>query len=221
MEWHLWKEAGSTGGWQWCEVCAREREGETACWSGAGVTAGKRQVPLRIDKAAGEEEEGETEQRGSELPKRTKRTGGGKRQRRNQRSIREGGEQWGQWTKKTPLENGLGRVCGEPVARQWVRRSGSKCLFLSSEFPGSRLAAIPGTGVTFPAEPTKQGEKGRGGGHVHARTAAHAHKQTTHADTHTYARSMCRHAHTLICTFILFSIRLTNLMFSHTHSHLR
>lgn len=103
-----------------------------------------------------------------------------------------------------------------------MRRSGSKCLFLSSEFPGSRLAAIPGTGVTFPAEPTKQGEKGRGGGgHVHARTAAHAHKQTTHADTHTYARSMCRHAHTLICTFILFSIRLTNLMFSHTHSHLR
>ena len=96
----------------------REREGVTACWSGAGATAEKCQVPLRIDEAAGEEEEGETEQRRSESPKRTKRTGGGKRQRRNQRSVREGGERRGQRTKKTPLENGLGRVCGEPVARQ-------------------------------------------------------------------------------------------------------
>lgn len=31
-----------------------------------------------------------------------------------------------------------------------------KYLFMSSEFPGSRLAAIPGTGVTFPPEPTEQ-----------------------------------------------------------------
>lgn len=39
-------------------------------------------------------------------------------------------------------------------------RSGSQRLFLSSEFPGSRLAAIPGTGVTFPPELTEQGNGG-------------------------------------------------------------
>lgn len=31
---------------------------------------------------------------------------------------REGGERERQRSKKTPLENGLGKVCGEPVARQ-------------------------------------------------------------------------------------------------------
>lgn len=64
-----------------------------------------------------------------------------------------------------------------------MRRSGSKRLFLSSEFPGSRLAAIPGTGVTFPAEPTAQG--GTGGG-THSRT--HTHTKSIH--THTHGHSM-------------------------------
>lgn len=86
------------------------------------------------------------EERRSELPRVQK----GHVEGRNR-----GGKQGRQQTKKTPLEMVWGE-CGEPVARQRVHRSGSKRLFLSSMFPGSRLAAIPGTGVTFPAEPTEQ-----------------------------------------------------------------
>lgn len=94
-----------------------------------------------------------------------------------------------------------------------MRRSGSKRLFLSSEFPGSRLAAIPGTGVTFPAELTEQG--GWGG---HLRTHTLAHEQTTHVDAHTYAHFMCKHAHTTICALVLFSKRLNKyeILYSHT-----
>lgn len=88
------------------------------------------------------------------------------------------GLDWGGWQKKEKkwegwdaFRNGLGKACGEPVARQWACCSGSKCLFLSSEFPGSRMAAIPGTGVAFPTEPNERrkeechvgGVWGRGG----------------------------------------------------------
>lgn len=64
-------------------VSARERE--TVCLSGAGVTAEKCQVPLHTDEPAGEEERGggEAEERRSVSPKRTKRTCGRKKQRRN------------------------------------------------------------------------------------------------------------------------------------------
>lgn len=59
------------------------------------------------------------------------------------------------------LQKWFGWVWGEPVAKRWARRSGSKHLFLSSEFPGSRLAAIPGTGVTFPAALSREGGRSR------------------------------------------------------------
>lgn len=60
--------------------------------------------------------------------------------------------------------------------------SGSKCLFLSSEFPGSRLAAIPGTGVTFPPEPNEQKERGVpwGGGGTNMRAQLHMHMSMSH-----------------------------------------
>lgn len=59
-------------------------EREAACFSGAGATAEKRQVPLHIDEPAGEEETGgEAKERRSNSPKRTKRTCGGKKQARN------------------------------------------------------------------------------------------------------------------------------------------
>lgn len=71
-----------------------------------------------------------------------------------------------------------------------MRRSGSKCLFLSSEFPGSRLAAIPGTGVTFPAEPTKQGEKG-GGGAMCTHALLHMHISKPRMRTPTLMHARC------------------------------
>lgn len=131
------------------------------------------------------------------LRRMTKCACGGKK-----RGKREGGERERQRSKKTPLENGLGKVCGEPVARQWVCCSGSKCLFLSSEFPGSRLAAIPGTGVTFPPEPNEQRERGvLWGGVVRAQTCVH--NCTCTWACHAFERpricmlnvEMCSHSH--------------------------
>lgn len=56
-------------------------------------------------------------------------------------------------------EGGRSSVWGnqreEPVAWQPAQRSGGKRLFLSSQFLGSRLAAIPGARVTLPT-PTER-----------------------------------------------------------------
>lgn len=109
-----------------------------------------------------------------------------------------------------------------------MRRSGSKRLFLSSEFPGSRLAAIPGTGVTFPAEPTEQGE--RGGGpcaltrtHTHSHALLHMQICKPHMWTPTLTRARCAG---MLTPPFLFSNPQTNVMhthgqiYRHTNTHL-
>lgn len=60
------------------------------------------------------------------------------------------------------------------------------------------------------------------GAHEHARTTAHAHKQTTHVNTHAYAHSMWRHARTPICSHFHSLFKLTHKcdVFIHTHSHI-
>lgn len=81
----------------------------------------------------------------------------------------------------------LGRVRREPVARRRVCRKGSECLFLLSEFPGFRLAAIPGTRVTLPAEPNERGGR-RGGRRAFTHTNSH---RRTHTVAHAYTRTPC------------------------------
>lgn len=120
------------------------------------------------------------------------------------------------------FRNGLGRVCGEPVARQWVCRSGSKRLFLSSEFPGSRLAAIPGTGVTFPPVPTEQGE--RGGGPwtcAHYCTCTQANHTCEHPRLRTLNVEACSHPHLLTLSFSFQTDAQMWCIHTHTQSHLR
>lgn len=173
-------------------------------WTGA--TAEKRQVPLCINK-----EGGKKRRRGSpETQEETWRKEGESRQREEKR--REAGTLTNE---EDDFRNASGRVCGEPVARRWERRSGSKCLFLSFEFPGSGLAAIPGTGVTFPAEPNEQGGKEKGGVHSHQRTH-------TYTDTHAYTLSMCRHAHTHIFNLIFpFKVNWTYLTKTHLNVYVQ
>ncbi len=180
MDWLLWEVAGSAGGWRWCAVRARERL--RACAEQVLQLKNVRcHYTLMNQRRRRRRKRGRREE--VRVAKRTKRTCGGEKQRRNKRRGTAANEE-------DAFRNGLGRVCGEPVARQWVRRSGSKRLFLSSEFPGSRLAAIPGTGVTFPAEPTEQGERG-GGPCAHTHALMHMHVSKPHTRTPTLTHTHC------------------------------
>lgn len=71
-------------------------------------------MPLRIDEPAGEEEQGEAEKRVAKENK----TDFWREKRRNKIRGREGGRAGTVANEEDAFREGLGRVCGEPVARQ-------------------------------------------------------------------------------------------------------
>lgn len=97
----------------------------TTCLSRAGTIAEKLQEPSAIAEIAGGEgakkggggggEEAEAKERRSDSP----RTCGWRTQRRNKRRGREGRRRVATLANEEyAFRNGLGRVCGEPVARR-------------------------------------------------------------------------------------------------------
>lgn len=78
-----------------------------------------------------------------------------------------------------------GKQCEEPVARQPAQHSGRKRLFLSLQFPGSRLAAIPGARTTLLPPPTHWRGVRAGCSEETLSNISHLHPHThTHSQTH-------------------------------------
>lgn len=95
-------------------LCIYEREGETACLSAMGSIQRKCQVRLQTDELSQCTKEEMPRKRSQSCKKEQKKCKRRKNHRRNKRRRRIGTAMIG----GDAFRNGLGRVCGELVARQ-------------------------------------------------------------------------------------------------------